>query len=58
MFAHASPKLTKEEVSFEHPAKGPRHCEQCVHFQPGQDSCKIVSGKIEPGDWCEKWLKR
>lgn len=44
---------TKAEVGFEHPAQGPNHCGDCVHFRQG--TCDIVSGRIEAGDWCRKF---
>jgi hypothetical protein len=46
-------KLSKQSVAFEHPAKGPHHCSECVHYLGG--ACDIVAGKIEPADWCEKF---
>ena len=44
----------KSEVQFEHPAKGPHHCSQCVHYY-GHGMCEIVKGKVEPQDWCKKF---
>lgn len=47
--------FSKAQVGFEHPAKGPHHCSECKHFR-GPNSCEIVSGRIEAGDWCEKFM--
>lgn len=44
-------KKPKSEVNFEHPAKGPNHCSQCIHFDP-ERACELVEGQIEPEDWC------
>lgn len=46
-------KFTKEQVGFEHPAKGPDHCGQCQHFLGGR--CAIVYSTVMAGDWCRKW---
>ena len=51
------PKLAKSAVGFEHPAKGPSHCSQCVHFEP-PDACEIVAGPISRRDWCKKFASR
>jgi hypothetical protein len=47
-------KHTKEEVKFEHPAKGLNHCKDCVHWN-APNRCKIVEGKVMGVDWCDKW---
>lgn len=46
--------FTKSDAAFEHPAQGPHHCSQCVHYLR-RGSCRIVAGIIEPGDWCKKF---
>lgn len=48
-------KYAKTEVSFEHPAKGKDHCNECSHYEPGAERCQIVSGTIMPDDWCRKF---
>lgn len=51
-------KNDKSDVGFEHPAKGREHCKNCQYFEVfGPDKCAIVSGKIEPGDWCEEYRR-
>lgn len=45
----------KGEVKFEHPAKGPHHCSECMYFVASERGCKLVIGKIEPGDWCDQF---
>lgn len=45
-------KKDKSEVSFEHPAKGPHHCHDCIHWIP-PEACQLVAGTIKPGDWCK-----
>ena len=47
--------LSKSEVQYEHPAKGPHHCSQCRHFK-SPHSCEIVEGRIAPEDWCKKFM--
>jgi hypothetical protein len=46
-------KSEKSTVGFEHPAKGPNHCGDCVYFRQG--TCTIVAGRIEAEDWCRKF---
>lgn len=48
---------TKDEVKFEHPAKGMDNCRDCAHFIAKDHLCKIVEGTIQPGDWCDKFKK-
>lgn len=51
--------LQKSQVSYEHPAKGPDHCSDCVHFAVrGPQTCAIVAGHIEGGDWCERFRRK
>jgi hypothetical protein len=47
-------KQLKFSVQFEHPAKGPHRCGQCIYFQP-PDACSKVAGKVESEDWCKLW---
>ena len=56
-FADAD-RMSKEEVAFEHPAKGESSCGQCSHFERGSNTCAIVSGTVLPEDWCEEWSAR
>jgi len=49
-------RYEKSQVEFEHPAKGPNHCSQCVHFQG--KTCEIVKGSVDPEDWCNKFKAR
>lgn len=52
-------KLTKIAVKYEHPAQGPHHCSQCVHFQvEAPKHCEIVEGIIQPEDWCKKFEEK
>lgn len=46
-------KFSKDQVGFEHPAKGPNHCGDCKHFLGGR--CAIVSGTVLAEDWCRKF---
>lgn len=46
--------LTKAEVDFEHPAKGDHHCSECRHFA-APHACRVVEGRIDPGDWCKRF---
>ena len=47
-------RFTKEDVGYEHPAKGKDHCSNCINFN-GPNSCEIVVGLIQPEDWCQKY---
>ena len=49
-------KYSKREVHFEHPAKN-GDCDDCTHFRLPR-SCEIVSGRIEPEDWCSKFSRK
>ena len=51
-------KFLKMEVKFEHPAKGPDRCIDCIHFLPRQHACQIVRGYIEAADWCDRYQER
>jgi hypothetical protein len=46
---------TKAEVNFQSPARGMNTCSQCKHYLGGR--CEIVSGSVQPGDWCNKFVK-
>jgi len=55
-------KYDKSKVQFEHPAKGPHHCSQCVHFnKPARPydllkkNCEVVIGLVEKVDWCNRF---
>jgi hypothetical protein len=51
----ASGALSKTAVRYEHPAAIPSHnCGLCIHFQEPK-GCALVSGVIQPEDWCELW---
>lgn len=53
MAGDAAVKMTKAEVNFEHPAKGPDHCGDCKYFSnPG---CTLVAGAVRAEDWCEEF---
>lgn len=50
-------KLSKKDVGFESPAKGPDHCGECIYFlRP--DGCKRVAGLVKRQDWCKRFLKK
>jgi hypothetical protein len=51
-------KYTKEQVKFQHPAKGKNQCGQCRHFLKNEEKCEIVNGKIQPEDWCNKFRRK
>lgn len=51
-------KYSKAEVDFEHPGKGKDKCGQCKHYEVhGPETCGIVAGHIESGDWCNKFVR-
>lgn len=45
----------KADVKFEHPARGPHHCSECVHWIPAADACRLVRGEVMAQDWCNKF---
>lgn len=48
-------KLSKPEVRFEHPASMSDTCSRCRYFMPVEYECRIVRGRIQPEDWCNRW---
>lgn len=45
--------FSKQDVEFEHPARGDKHCSDCKYFEiHGPQACEIVEGHIEGPDWC------
>lgn len=50
-------KFSKSQVKFEHPAAGMDHCSDCEYFK-SPNSCRIVEGVIQPGDWCKKFKEK
>lgn len=52
-------KYRKDEVRFEHPAKGKQHCGICEHFEvDAPRHCEIVAGIIESVDWCDRFERK
>ena len=47
------PKLSHEEVNYEHPAKGQDHCSICKHYEG--DGCDTVQDPIRGEDWCNRF---
>ena len=45
-------KVSKVSVGYEHPAAKVNHCGD--HWQPPH-SCEVVSGRIQPEDWCKRF---
>jgi hypothetical protein len=48
-------KYKKKEVDFESPAKGKRHCGDCIYFK--HPNCQIVEGDVSSDDWCNRYQK-
>lgn len=46
--------FAKNEVGYEHPAKGSDHCGICAHFR-APHKCVEVVGYIRREDWCQKF---
>jgi len=54
--AASDAKVSKESVSYEHPAAKAAHCALCRHWEAPR-ACKVVKGVIRPEDWCERFRK-
>lgn len=53
--------MLKRDVGFEHPAKGPHHCSECIYYTHPEKKigqCDIVLGNIEPKDWCREFEEK
>ena len=50
-------KVSKRVVGYEHPAAKAQHCGICQHWQSPR-SCEVVSGRIQPEDWCRRYERR
>ena len=53
--AKPEPRYRKDQVSFQHPAKGRDDCDECVHYRDEERTCDLVKGLIQPEDWCRKF---
>jgi hypothetical protein len=47
----AQDKIDPKLVQYQTTPKDGNKCSTCVNFEP-PDTCKIVSGKIDPNGWC------
>lgn len=49
-------KFNKEDVHFEHPAKGMADCDECMYYL-GEKAmeCTRVKGSVAPHDWCDQY---
>jgi len=52
-----SNKNSKEEVAYQDTPESGQQCSACQYFVPAENeneagTCRIVSGSIEPDDWC------
>jgi hypothetical protein len=48
-------KTSKASADYQEPAKGKKHCGDCVHFQKPH-GCTIVAGAISAGGVCNYFL--
>jgi hypothetical protein len=49
--ADAQAKASPQQVKYQQTPKGQQECSNCLQFI-APDSCKLVSGKINPKGWC------
>jgi hypothetical protein len=47
----AQAKALPQQVQYQQTPKGKQECSNCLQFI-APDSCKLVSGKINPKGWC------
>lgn len=56
--APAAPaKVSQASVQYQTQPKGEQKCANCIHFEAGSNTCKLVEGEISPEGWCLLWAK-
>lgn len=56
--APAAPaKVSQASVQYQTQPKGEQKCANCMHFEAGSNTCKLVEGEISPEGWCLLWAK-
>jgi hypothetical protein len=56
--APAAPaKVSQASVQYQTQPKGEQNCANCMHFEAGSNTCKLVEGEISPEGWCLLWAK-
>jgi hypothetical protein len=55
--AVAQQKIAPNLVQYQQKPKGNQECDQCLHFIP-PNSCKVVSGVINPKGWCALYAQK
>lgn len=58
-----SNKNSKEEVAYQGTPENGQQCSACRYFVPAENeneagTCRIVSGSIEPDDWCNLYSEQ
>lgn len=51
-------KISKAAAEYRDTPKGDQRCSNCALFQPGTDTCRLVSGQVSPDGWCKYWAIR
>ena len=53
----ASAKLPPQAIGYQPTPKGNARCDNCVQWQ-APDTCKVVSGTINPAGWCTLYMRK
>lgn len=53
----AAAKLPPQAIGYQPTPKGAARCDNCVQWQ-SPDSCKVVSGTINPAGWCTLYMRK
>ncbi len=53
-----SGKMEKAQAKYQNGPNGDQQCSGCMHFMPGSNACKLVTGDISPNGWCTLWTAK
>jgi len=51
--AEGSNKAPKDTVNYQETPKDGERCSGCALFIPGDNTCQVVQGSINPEGWCK-----
>lgn len=54
----ANAKTAKAIVKYQTTPHGEQRCDRCLHFNPKNNTCRVVEGSITPEGWCTIFVKK
>lgn len=45
-------KGSKSQFKYQDTPKDGKACKDCIHFEAGTNTCKVVKGSIDANGWC------